>query len=42
MTYWEGKKVLITGDAGFLGSHIVEQLYSMGVHPEDLYVPRNC
>ena len=41
MTSWEGKKVLVTGGARFLGSHIVKQLFSTGVHPENLNLPRS-
>ncbi len=41
MTFWENKQILLTGGAGFLGSHIVEQLQQRGVQKEQLYVPRS-
>ena len=27
---WEGKKVLVTGAGGFIGSHLAERLVEMG------------
>ena len=41
MTFWDDKQILLTGGAGFLGSHIVEQLQERGVKKKQLYVPRS-
>jgi NADPH:quinone reductase-like Zn-dependent oxidoreductase len=31
--FWEGKRTVVTGGAGFVGSAIVEMLGDLGAHP---------
>ena len=37
--FWRGRRVLVTGGSGFLGSHLVERLQALGADP---FVPRRA
>jgi len=37
----KNKRILITGGAGFLGSHVTEKLRSRGISEKDIFIPRS-
>ncbi|HRU41870.1 MAG TPA: NAD-dependent epimerase/dehydratase family protein, partial [Candidatus Diapherotrites archaeon] len=39
MSFWTGKKAVVTGGAGFLGSYVVEELKSKGC--KSVFIPRS-
>jgi GDP-L-fucose synthase len=40
MSFWKGKRVLVTGGAGFLGSRVVRTLQARSPGPAEISIPR--
>ena len=41
MTFWSGKRILLTGGAGFFGTQVVHQLLQKGVARNKIVIPRS-
>jgi GDP-L-fucose synthase len=41
MTFWAGKRILLTGGAGFFGTRVMNELRHKGVTPHDIRIPRS-
>jgi GDP-L-fucose synthase len=41
LSFWNGKKVLLTGGAGFLGKEVFSKLVNSGAAPKDIRIPRS-
>ncbi|MDT8358553.1 MAG: NAD-dependent epimerase/dehydratase family protein, partial [Methanomicrobiaceae archaeon] len=41
VTFWDDRRILLTGGAGFLGSHITELLAEQGIKKEQIRIPRS-
>lgn len=41
MDYWNNKKILVTGGAGFLGQNVVEELKKSGANKDNIIIPRS-
>ena len=42
MSFWKGKKILVTGGSGFLGRPVIARLVERGANPRDIFVPRSA